>query len=283
MKIPATTVPVPIARRSWPTAAIVLVSMAIAVPGASAQITAAKVSGVVIDETGGVLPGVDVTLKNIETGLTRSVVTADDGSYNIPGLPPGMYDARASLPGFTPAVRRDIQLAVGQEASLNLTLRVGASEVVIVAGAPALVDTKSSSLSALVGEKTIQELPLNGRNFIELTLLQPGVAALGYHHALTSELFLQAYRSSSRPHAHQPRRIKPDQQILRTVSDGDGLRQNLRGKHAQRQIAFDMRVNRSAVQCDGQPVRRLQHHHPSSDGCSEAPGGSSFPANPSKR
>src|SRR5438093_5424211 len=177
MKIPATTVPVPIARRSWPTAAIVLVSMAIAVPGASAQITAAKVSGVVIDETGGVLPGVDVTLKNIETGLTRSVVTADDGSYNIPGLPPGMYDARASLPGFTPAVRRDIQLAVGQEASLNLTLRVGASEVVIVAGAPALVDTKSSSLSALVGEKTIQELPLNGRNFIELTLLQPGVAA----------------------------------------------------------------------------------------------------------
>ena len=73
--------------------------------------------------------GVDVTLKNVETGLTRSVVTADDGSYNVPGLPPGIYDARASLAGFTPAVRSGIELAVGQQASLNLTLKVGATEM----------------------------------------------------------------------------------------------------------------------------------------------------------
>lgn len=177
MKTPATTFPASTARRSRPIAAIMLLVIAVGVPGASAQITAATVSGVVADETGGVLPGVDVTLKNVETGLTRSVVTAGDGSYNLPGLPPGMYDARASLPGFTPAVQSGIQLAVGQQASLNLTLRVGASEMVIVAGRPALVDTKSSSLSALVDAKTIEELPLNGRNFIELALLQPGVAA----------------------------------------------------------------------------------------------------------
>ena len=154
-----------------------LLVMALGAPGASAQITAATVSGLVADETGGVLPGVGVTLKNVETGLTRSVVTAHDGLYNVPGLPPGMYDARASLPGFTPAVRSGIQLAVGQQARLNLTLKVGVTEMVIVAGTPALVDTKGSSLSALVGEKTIEDLPLNGRNFIELALLQPGVAA----------------------------------------------------------------------------------------------------------
>lgn len=126
-----------IARRSCQIAATLLLVMALRVAGASAQITAATVSGVVADETGGVLPGVDVTLKNVETGFTRSVGTADDGSYNLPGLPPGMYDVRASRPGFTPAVRSGIQLAVGQQASLNLTLKVGVTEMVIVAGRPA--------------------------------------------------------------------------------------------------------------------------------------------------
>jgi hypothetical protein len=177
MKTPATTCPGSILRRSCPIAATMLLVVAISVPNASAQITAATVSGVLADETGGVLPGVGVTLKNVETGLTRSVVTGGDGSYNLPGLPPGMYEARASLPGFTPAVRSGIQLAVGQQASLNLTLKVGLTEMVIVGGAPALVDTKSSSLSAVVDEKAIEELPLNGRNFIELALLQPGVVA----------------------------------------------------------------------------------------------------------
>ena len=177
MKILSTAFPASIARLSAAIAATMLQVMALGVPAAFAQITAATVSGVVADETGGVLPGVDVTLKNIETGLTRSVVTAGDGSYNVPGLPPGLYDARASLSGFTSAVRSGISLAVGQQASLNLTLKVGATETVIVASTAALVDTKSSSLSALVNEKTIQELPLNGRNFIELALLQPGVVA----------------------------------------------------------------------------------------------------------
>src|SRR5882672_3264235 len=101
MKTPVTFA-ASIARRSLAIAAAMLV--AIHVPAASAQITAATVSGVVADETGGVLPGVDVTLKNVDTGLTRSTVTAGDGSYNVPGLPPGLYDARASLLGFSPAV-----------------------------------------------------------------------------------------------------------------------------------------------------------------------------------
>ena len=158
----------------FPSVAIVCLVMAMGISGASAQITTATVSGVVGDETGGVLPGVVVTLTNVETGLIRSAVTAADGSYNVSGLPSGIYDARTSLPGFRPAVRGGVQLAVGQQLGLHLTLNVGASEIVIVAGTPTLVDTRSSMLSAVVDGKTIEELPLNGRNFIELALLQPG-------------------------------------------------------------------------------------------------------------
>jgi hypothetical protein len=135
------------------------------------------VSGIVRDDTGAVLPGVDVTVKNLEIGMSRSAVTGEDGSYNIPGLPPGLYEARASLQGFATTVQTGISLAVAQQASSNLTMKIGASEVLIVLGTPALVETRSSALSALVDEKTIEQLPLNGRNFIDLTLLQPGVVA----------------------------------------------------------------------------------------------------------
>jgi hypothetical protein len=157
--------------------ATVLFVMVADVPSAGAQITAATIAGIITDETGGVLPGVEVTVKNLETGLTRSAVTGEDGSFNIPGLPPGLYEARATLSGFASAIQSGIQLAVAQQASLNLAMKVGASETLIVVGTPALVDTKTTTLSAHVDERTIQELPLNGRNFIDLALLQPGVAA----------------------------------------------------------------------------------------------------------
>ncbi len=144
---------------------------------AGAQITAATVSGIVKDDTGAVLPGVAVTVKNLDTGLTRSAITGDDGSYTISGLPPGRYEARASLQGFATAVQIGFPLAVAQHAGLNLTMKVGTTEMLVVVGTPALVDTKTSALSALVDDKTIEELPLNGRNFIDLALLQPGVVA----------------------------------------------------------------------------------------------------------
>jgi len=143
---------------------------------ASAQITSATISGSVKDQTAAVLPGVDVSVKSLETGLTRSTVTGEDGAYSIPGLPPGRYEARASLEGLATAIQSDIALGVAQQASLNLTMKVGARELLTVVGGPAAVDVKTSALSTLVDEKTIEQLPLNGRNFIDLTSLQPGVA-----------------------------------------------------------------------------------------------------------
>src|SRR6266508_3543115 len=145
---------------------------------AYAQITAATVSGTVKDETGGVLPGVSIEVKNLDTGLSRTAITDGNGSFTIPGLPPGRYEARATLQGFANVVESDIRLAVAQQAALNVTMKVSAAaETINVVGAATLVDTQSAALSAVVTEKTIEQLPLNGRNYIDLALLQPGVAS----------------------------------------------------------------------------------------------------------
>ena len=155
---------------------LAVVLLATTASHAVAQITSATLSGTLKDETGGVLPGADVVVKNLDTGLTRSVVTESNGYYTVPGLAPGKYEARASLQGFTTAVQTGIVLEVAQQAGLNLTLKVGTtSETITVTGESPLVETRSSALSAIVLEKTIEELPLNGRNYITLATLQPGI------------------------------------------------------------------------------------------------------------
>ena len=154
---------------------VVLVLLATITP-AVAQITTATISGTIKDETGGVLPGVDVVVRNLETGLTRNTVSDSQGYFAVPGLAPGRYEARASLQGFATGVQSGIVLAVAQQAALTLTLKVGtASETITVSGESPLVEVRTSALSAVVTEKTIEELPLNGRNYITLATLQPGI------------------------------------------------------------------------------------------------------------
>src|SRR5712692_4221750 len=123
--------------------------------------------------------GAQITVvKNLDTGLTRAAVSDPNGFFTISGLLPGRYEARASLTGFATVIERDITLTVAQQAALNVTLKVSATaETITVVGAAALVDTQNASLSAVVTEKTIAQLPLNGRNYIELALLQPGVVS----------------------------------------------------------------------------------------------------------
>src|SRR6188472_1140634 len=144
---------------------------------ASAQ-TAATISGTVEDSGRSVLPGVTVTVRNAQTSLVRTVATGPEGRYVIPGLPPGVYDLRAELASFKPHVRPGLRLTIAQAVVVNITLEVGGlSEAVTVTGDPPLVNTSSAELSYLVGADTIDALPLNGRNYTDLALLQPGVLA----------------------------------------------------------------------------------------------------------
>lgn len=157
---------------------VVLVVVLLATTGslAFAQITSATLSGTIKDETGGVLPGVDVVIRNVDTERTRSVVTNANGYFTVPGLAPGKYETRASLQGFTTAVQTGLVLEVAQQAALDLVLKLGtAEETITVTGESPLVDVRTSALSAVVDEKTIEELPLNGRNYIMLATLQPGI------------------------------------------------------------------------------------------------------------
>ena len=150
------------------------------VPPVAGQ-TTATIGGTIHDASGGALPGVTVTARNLDTELVRAGLTGVEGRYNIAGLPPGQYDLRAELSGFRPYVRRAVTLTIGQSLVLNVTLQVGGvSEEVTVAGDVTLVNTSTPELSYLVGAEAIERLPLNGRNYTDLALMQPGVLAFPY-------------------------------------------------------------------------------------------------------
>src|SRR5437773_7970347 len=134
------------------------------------------ISGFVRDSTGAVIPGTTVTAKHTETGLTRSVQTGEEGSYTMPALPVGDYEVTAEKPGFKAQVRQGITLVVAQEAVVNLTLDVGnLAEKITVTEETPIVNTTLSSVSGLVSQEQVKDLPLNGRSYNELLLLNTNV------------------------------------------------------------------------------------------------------------
>src|SRR6059036_2535103 len=136
----------------------------------------AAISGFVRDNTGAVIPGTTVTAKHIETGLTRTVQTSEEGSYTMPALPVGEYEVTAEKPGFKAQVRQGITLVVAQELVVNLTLDVGdLAEKITVTEETSLVNTTLSSVSGLVSQQQVKDLPLNGRSFNDLLLLNTNV------------------------------------------------------------------------------------------------------------
>jgi hypothetical protein len=131
---------------------------------------------VVRDQTQALLPGVTVTVTNLDTGVSRAVVSDDQGRYEAPNLPLGGYEVRGELSGFQGVTRRGIELTVGRHAVVDLVLSVGEfSENVVVSGEAALVESTTPTVAALVDEKTVLELPLNNRDLTQLTYLQAGV------------------------------------------------------------------------------------------------------------
>src|SRR3989442_3774673 len=145
----------------------------------SAQVTTATISGVVQDSSGAVIPGVSVAVKNIDTGVSRTITTDEGGRFIAPELSLGNYEMEAQLPGFQTEVRSGITLTVGRSAVVNFALKVGQiSDKVTITGEAPLVESTTATLSSLVDERTIRDLPLNGRSYDTLALFQPGVITM---------------------------------------------------------------------------------------------------------
>jgi len=153
----------------------VLLWITMAIP-AAAQLPTGTILGMAKDSSGGVVPNATVTITNLDTGLKRTVMTGDDGFYRVPELPVGRYEVRGEHAGFKTETRRGITLEVTQQAVINLDFLVGATvQEVVVTGEAPLVNTQDATLGGIVNETKMAELPLNGRNYIDLALLQPGV------------------------------------------------------------------------------------------------------------
>src|ERR1700712_1685135 len=141
---------------------------------------AANVHGLVIDPSGAIVAGATVTARSLDSQTARTTQTNSTGLYAIPQLAPGRYEVRAEHAGFQNLVRSNVNLTTGQSATLDFTFVVGAANVTVDVGANSeLLDTAGSSLSTVVQGRQVEDMPLNGRNVLNLVTLVPGVVPQG--------------------------------------------------------------------------------------------------------
>jgi hypothetical protein len=163
--------------RLRPVVLVVTLALAagLATPPAFAQTSQAEIRGTVVDQSGAALPGVTVTATHVDTGALRTTVTSETGVFLMPAMPLGLYRVQADLAGFSSVVRDNFRLEVGQSAVLTFSMRLATvQETVTVTGEAPLVDTRSSELAGRVTSGQVQDLPLNGRNWLDLVALVPG-------------------------------------------------------------------------------------------------------------
>ena len=160
------------------TACLIALSLAIASP-VLAQLQGARIVGTIFDPQHAGIPGATVTVTNIATNVARTASTDREGNYVVTPLDPGIYKVTAAVSGFQTTVREGIELTVGQVARVELTLAISslATEVLVTTQTP-LLNTESATLSQVITNEQIVDLPLNGRSFHELARLTPGVALL---------------------------------------------------------------------------------------------------------
>jgi hypothetical protein len=148
---------------------------------ALAQTATAELSGNVTDSTGAVVANARITATNPSTGFSREVRTNQSGAYVFTILQPGVYNLAAEAPGFRKTVQNNIELQVNQRADVDIQMQLGQlTETVEVTGAAPLLEAESSTLGTVVNSQLTAELPLNGRNFVQLATLSPGVNGTGY-------------------------------------------------------------------------------------------------------
>jgi len=152
-----------------------LLAICFSAPIAHGQAFTATALGTLTDTNGGVLPGATVTITNIDTGQQWTATTDSQGHYNVPLLPPGTYRISVEMQGFKRAVREPITLQVNQQQRADFTLDLGQmSEQIVVTGELPMVQTNTATVGTVVTARETTELPLNGRNFLQLNLLVPG-------------------------------------------------------------------------------------------------------------
>src|ERR1700676_1274285 len=146
---------------------------------ADAQVSEARLTGVVTDASGAIVPGAQISITNASTGTTRDLISNQSGLYNAPGLPAGNYTVKISAPGFETELRTGITLTTGAEQVLNITLKVGnVAQQVVVTDVPPQVQLSTSALSDVVDSTSVRQLPLNGRSWTDLAVLTVGVSAI---------------------------------------------------------------------------------------------------------
>ena len=143
------------------------------------QVAGGTFSGTVTDASGAVVPQARISIKNVATGISTTALTNSEGLYSAPNLLPGEYELTISATGFKTEIRSGINLTVGAQQVLNITLQVGdTAQQIQVTGAAPVVELASSTINAVVSSDTIVDLPLNGRDWTLLAALQPGVSAV---------------------------------------------------------------------------------------------------------
>jgi hypothetical protein len=135
-----------------------------------------RITGTIIDQSGGAIAGATVTVLDVQRGVSRTLTTGDSGEYNAPNLLPGSYSVRAEAKGFKKVEQQNILLEVGKEIRVDLSLQPGEiSQTITITEAPPMVETTNATLGGTISNETINDLPLNGRNYINLLTLRPGM------------------------------------------------------------------------------------------------------------
>ena len=159
-----------------------LLPFALFASAAFAQVSTGEISGTVTDTTGAAVPNAKIIATNTETNVVgRETTSAGDGNYVMTLLPPGTYSMSVEAGGFRKSVQTGIILQTNQRARLDFQLQVGqVTETLEVAASAPLLESTSSSLGAVINQQLVGELPLNGRNFVQLAILSPGVNGAGF-------------------------------------------------------------------------------------------------------
>src|SRR5216684_1972662 len=157
--------------------AFTIALLLIAVGSSLAQVgNQGTIQGTVVDQTGAVVPGAEITATRTATGATFKTTSTNDGFFEFPILPVGTYDLQARRSGFTALMDKGVELHVGAKLNLKLELKLsGKEETVVVEGEAPLVETTRTQVSSSVNDLTVSNTPANGRNFIDFVLLTPGV------------------------------------------------------------------------------------------------------------